>query len=71
MSASATPEEDEIVAAEAAATRKQRMIERRQLMDASRSSNNRQSYLDLSKQRALLYNTTPKAITCPNNIPCL
>ena len=70
-SASATPEEDEIVAAEAAATRKQRMIERRQLMDASRSSNNRQSYLDLSKQRAFLYNTTPKAITCPTNIPCL
>ena len=70
-SVSATPEEDEIVAAEAAATRKQRMIERRQLMDASRSSNNRQSYLDLSKQRAFLYNTTPKAITCPTNIPCL
>ena len=70
-SASATPEEDEIVAAEAAATRKQRMIERRQLMDASRSSNNRQSYLDLSKQRAFLYNTTPKAITCPTKIPCL
>ena len=70
-SASATPEEDEIVAAEAAATRKQRIIERRQLMDASRSSNNRQSYLDLSKQRAFLYNTTPKAITCPTNIPCL
>jgi hypothetical protein len=70
-SASATPEEDEIVAAEAAATRKQRMIERRQLMDASRSSNNRQSYLDLSKQRAFLYNTTPKAITCPTEIPCL
>jgi len=71
-SVSETPEEDEIVAAEAAATRKkQRMIERRQLMDASRSSNNRQSYLDLSKQRALLYNTTPKAITCPTNIPCL
>ena len=70
-SASATSEEDEIVAAEAAATRKQRMIERRQLMDASRSSNNRQSYLDLSKQRAFLYNTTPKAITCPTKIPCL
>ena len=70
-SASATPEEDEIAAAEAAATRKQRMIERRQLMDASRSSNNRQSYLDLSKQRAFLYNTTPKAITCPTKIPCL
>ena len=70
-SASATPEEDVIVAAEAAATRKQRMIERRQLMDASRSSNNRQSYLDLSKQRAFLYNTNPKAITCPTKIPCL
>jgi hypothetical protein len=69
---SITSEEDTAAAAAtAAAIRKQRMIERRQLMDASRSSNNRQSYLDLSKQRALLYNTTPKAITCPNNIPGL
>jgi hypothetical protein len=49
----------------------QRLIERRQLMQASRSSNNRQSYLDLSRQRAALYNTTSKAWSCPPNIPCL
>jgi hypothetical protein len=37
---------------------RQRMLERRQLMEASRSSKNRQSYLDLSRQRAVLYNTS-------------
>lgn len=47
-----------------------RMKERRQLMEASRSSDNRQSYLDLSRQRAALYNTTSKAVSCPPNIPC-
>ena len=49
----------------------QRMQERRQLMEASRSSNSRQSYLDLSRQRASLYNTTSKAVSCPPNIPCI
>ena len=49
----------------------QRMQERRQLMEASRSSNSRQSYLDLSHQRASLHNTTFKAVSCPPNIPCL
>jgi hypothetical protein len=48
-----------------------RMKERRQLMEASRSSNSRQSYLDLSRQRAALYNTTSKAVSCPPNVPCL
>lgn len=48
-----------------------RMQERRQLMEASRSSNSRQSYLDLSRQRAALYNTTSRAVSCPPNIPCL
>ena len=50
---------------------RQRLIERRQLMEASRTSNSRQSYLDLSRQRAALYNTTSKAVSCPPNIPCL
>lgn len=63
--------QDEVSDLDDVAARKQRMIERRQLMEASRSSNNRQSYLDLSRQRALLYNTTSKAVTCPSNIPCL
>ena len=49
----------------------QRMKEIRQLMEASRSSNDRQSYLDLSRQRAVLYNTTSKVVSCPPNIPCL
>ncbi|CAB9502784.1 expressed unknown protein [Seminavis robusta] len=50
-----------------------RLQERRQLMQASRSSNNRQSYLDLSRQRAALYNTTYQGVTCPQNsiIPCI
>ena len=49
----------------------QRLKERRQLMQASRSTNDRQDYLDLSRQRAKLYNTTSKAWSCPPNIPCL
>lgn len=49
----------------------QRMKERRQLMQASRTSNDRQSYLDLSRQRAKLYNTTSRAVSCPPNIPCI
>jgi hypothetical protein len=48
----------------------QRMKERRQLLEASRSSNSRQSYLDLSRQRAALYNATSKAVSCPPNVPC-
>jgi len=47
-----------------------RLVERRKLMQASRSSNDRQSYLDLSRQRAALYNTTSRAVSCPPNIPC-
>jgi hypothetical protein len=63
-------EEEEEQAAAAAAIQ-QRLLERRQLMQASRSSNSRQSYLDLSRQRAALYNTTSQAVSCPPNIPCL
>jgi hypothetical protein len=62
-------EEEEEQAAAAAV--QQRLLERRQLMQASRSSNSRQSYLDLSRQRAALYNTTSQAVSCPPNIPCL
>lgn len=49
----------------------QRLKDRRQLMQASRSTSNRQDYLDLSRQRAKLYNTTSKAWSCPPNIPCI
>ena len=41
------------------------------MMRASRTSADRQSYLDLSRQRAALYNTTSRAWTCPPYIPCL
>ena len=50
---------------------RQRILERRQLMEAGRSSNSRQSYLNLSRQRAAIYNTTSRAVSCPPNIPCL
>lgn len=50
---------------------RQRILERRQLMQASKSTNSRQDYLDLSRQRAALYNTTYRGVTCPPNIPCL
>ena len=50
---------------------RQRLLERRQLMQASKSTNSRQDYLDLSRQRAALYNTTYRGVTCPPNIPCL
>ena len=50
---------------------RQRLLERRQLMQASKSTNSRQDYLDLSRQRAALYNTTYRGVTCPPNVPCL
>ena len=52
---------------------KQRLTERRALMQASRTSSSRQSYLDLSRQRATLYNTTSRAANCAAlpNLPCL
>ena len=50
---------------------RQRLLERRQLMQASKSTNSRQDYLDLSRQRAALYNTTYRGVTCSPNIPCL
>ncbi len=41
------------------------------MMRASQTSGDRQIYLDLSRQRAALYNTTSRAWTCPPLIPCL
>jgi hypothetical protein len=68
---SMSEEEEEQQQRQAALGVQQRLQERRQLMEASRSSNSRQSYLDLSRQRAALYNTTSKAVSCPPSIPCL
>ena len=62
---------DEDEAARAAALQ-ERLRERRQLLELSRSSGDRQRYFDLSRQRAaVVYNTTSRAATCPPNIPCL
>mmetsp|Transcript_17338 Transcript_17338/g.47334 ORF Transcript_17338/g.47334 Transcript_17338/m.47334 type:complete len:134 (+) Transcript_17338:1-402(+) len=65
IDAERSPEEKEQI--------RQRLIERRKLMEASRSTNSRQSYLDLSRQRAALYyyNTTYQGVSCPPGIPCL
>jgi hypothetical protein len=50
----------------------QKILERRKLMDVSRSANTRQAYLDLSRQRSALYNTTSQAWNCPpSGVPCL
>ena len=57
---------------------RQRLQERRALMQVSRTSESRQSYLDLSRQRAKLYNTTSRAADCSAfegsvffKLPCL
>jgi hypothetical protein len=68
------PSKDELILTEEERERQavlKRMQERRQLMQVSRSTNSRQSYLELSKQRAAMYNTTYRGVSCPPNIPCL
>lgn len=51
---------------------RQRILEnRRQLMRQSRSNTQRSDVLELSRQRAALYNTTYQGVTCPPGIPCL
>ena len=49
-----------------------RLAERRQLLELSRSSPDRQRYFDVSKQRAsVVFNTTSKAWSCPGGgAPC-
>jgi len=63
----AAADEDEAAAAALAA----KLAARRQLLEASRSSTNRQREFDLSAQRAALYNTTSRAWACPPGVPCL
>lgn len=50
---------------------RERIMKRRALMQQSRSTTSRQQIMDLSKQRALLYNTTYQGASCSPNIPCL
>ena len=65
----ALAEDDE--AARAAALQA-KLAERRKLMELSRSSNDRQRYFDLSRQRAsVVYNTTSRAASCIPGIPCI
>jgi len=57
---------------EAARALREKLAARRQLLELSRSSPDRQRYFDLSRQRAaVVYNTTSRAANCPPNIPCL
>ena len=62
--------EDEDAAARAALQAK--LAERRKLMELSRSSNDRQRYFDLSRQRAsVVYNTTYQGAACIPGLPCI
>ena len=62
--------EDEDAAARAALQAK--LAERRKLMELSRSSNDRQRYFDLSRQRAsVVYNTTYQGAECIPGLPCI
>ena len=65
----ALAEDDE--AARAAALQA-KLAERRKLMELSRSSNDRQRYFDLSRQRAsAVYNTTYRGASCVPGLPCI
>ena len=50
----------------------EKLAERRKLMELSRSSNDRQRYFDLSRQRAsAVYNTTYRGAQCVPGLPCI
>lgn len=48
-----------------------RIAERRALFEQSRTTSDRQKILDLSRQRAALYNTTFRGASCIPGVPCL
>ncbi|KAL3926483.1 MAG: hypothetical protein SGPRY_003276 [Prymnesium sp.] len=50
---------------------RQRIADRRKLFEQSRTTSDRQTILDLSRQRAALYNTTFQGASCIPGIPCL
>ena len=58
--------------AAARAALQEKLAERRKLMELSRSSNDRQRYFDLSRQRAsVVYNTTYRGASCVPGLPCI
>ena len=58
-------------AAECDAECKQRIADRRALFEQSRTTSDRQKILDLSRQRAALYNTSFQGASCIAGLPCL
>eukprot|EP00966_Prymnesium_polylepis_P239231 5532565-Prymnesium_polylepis.1 len=59
------------LAAECDEACRQRIADRRKLFEQSRTTGDRQKILDLSRQRAALYNTTFKGASCIPGVPCL
>jgi len=51
--------------------RKRIILERRALMQQSRTNRQRSSVLELSRQRAKLYDTPYQGASCPPGIPCI
>lgn len=49
---------------------KQRIADRRSLFEQSRTTSDRQKIMDLSRQRAVLYNTTYQGANCVPGLPC-
>jgi hypothetical protein len=50
---------------------KQRIADRRALFEQSRTTRDRQTILNLSRQRAALYNTTFQGASCIPGLPCI
>lgn len=51
--------------------RRKRILERRAMMQQSRTNTKRSDMFELSRQRAALYNTTYQGASCPPGVPCL
>ena len=72
LPAFAAAEGDADADAAARAALQAKLAERRKLMELSRSSNDRQRYFDLSRQRAsVVYNTTYQGASCVPGLPCI
>ncbi len=72
LPAFAATEDDAAAAAARAAALQEKLAKRRKLMELSRSSNDRQRYFDLSRQRAsVVYNTTYQGASCIPGLPCI
>ena len=65
--ADAASECDDVCKAE----RRRKIEERRAMMKQARSSRERSDVLELSRQRAQLYGTSFKGVSCPQGIPCI